>query len=178
MRFVVGTDLDTLIERERALAPGRAVAIVAQVAGALDAAHSRGLVHRDVKPGNILIAQEYGEERAYLTDFGLTKSVAAGAHLTRTGVVVGTLDYVAPEQVQGGAVDGRADTYALACVLFHAVTGAVPFERPGRRREDVGAHERPAAVGVGRLAARAGGARCGHPPRDGQASRGSLRVVG
>jgi len=131
MRFVVGTDLDTLIRREGRLAPDRAVAILTQVAGALDAAHSRGLVHRDVKPGNILIAEEYGEERAYLTDFGLTKSMATGAHLTRTGYVVGTLDYVAPEQVQGGTVDGRADTYALACVLYRAVTGTVPFDRPG-----------------------------------------------
>ncbi len=131
MRFVIGTDLDSLIQRGGALAPGRAVAIVAQVAGALDAAHSRGLVHRDVKPGNILIATEYGEERAYLTDFGLTKSVATGAHLTRTGYVVGTLDYVAPEQVQGESVDGRADTYALACVLYRAVTGHLPFDRPG-----------------------------------------------
>jgi predicted Ser/Thr protein kinase len=131
MRYVLGTDLDRLIKRERTLDPERAAAIIAQVAGALDAAHSRGLVHRDVKPGNILIAEEYGEERAYLTDFGLTKSVATGAHLTRTGYVVGTLDYVAPEQVQGRSVDGRADTYALACVLYRAVTGHVPFDRPG-----------------------------------------------
>ena len=131
MRFVIGTDLDSLIKREHVLAADRAAAIVAQVGGALDAAHSRGLVHRDVKPGNIMIAEEYGEERAYLTDFGLTKNVATGAHLTRTGYVVGTLDYVAPEQVQGGAVDGRADTYALACVLYRAVTGSVPFDRPG-----------------------------------------------
>ena len=73
-----GTDLDSLIAAERALAPERAVALVAQVANALDAAHSRGLIHRDVKPGNILIAEEYGQERAYLTDFGLTKNVATG----------------------------------------------------------------------------------------------------
>lgn len=131
MRFVLGTDLDTLIKRERVLDVARAVAIVAQIAAALDAAHSRGLVHRDVKPGNILIAEEYGEERAYLTDFGLTKRVATGAQLTRTGYVVGTLDYVAPEQVQGAAVDGRADTYALACVLYRSLTGGVPFDRPG-----------------------------------------------
>jgi len=131
MRYVLGTDLDSLIRSEGALAPERAAVIIAQVAGALDAAHTRGLVHRDVKPANILIAEEYGEERAYLTDFGLTKSVATGAHLTKTGYVVGTLDYVAPEQVQGGSVDSRADTYALACVLFHAVTGHVPFDRPG-----------------------------------------------
>ena len=131
MRYVIGTDLDSLIQREGALAQERAIAIVAQVGSALDAAHSRGLVHRDVKPANILIAEEYGEERAYLTDFGLTKNVATGAHLTRTGYVVGTLDYVAPEQVQGGSVDGRVDTYALACVLYRAVTGSVPFDRPG-----------------------------------------------
>ena len=130
MRFVVGTDMDSLILREHALAPERAVAIVAQVANALDAAHSQGLVHRDVKPGNILIAEEYGEERAYLTDFGLTKNVGTAAHLTKTGLVVGTLDYVAPEQVQGGEVDGRADTYALACVLYRALTGVIPFDRP------------------------------------------------
>ncbi len=130
MRFVVGTDLDSLIRRERALAPERAIRIIEQVAAALDAAHGRGLVHRDVKPGNILIAEEYGEERAYLTDFGLTKSTATAANLTRTGQMVGTLDYVAPEQVQGGTVDGRVDTYALACVLYQAVTGAIPFDRP------------------------------------------------
>ncbi len=130
MRYVVGTDMDSLIRRERVVTPERAVAIVAQVAGALDAAHSRGLVHRDVKPANILIAEEYGEERAYLTDFGLTKNLATDAQLTKTGQLVGTLDYVAPEQVQGRSVDGRADTYALACVLYRAVTGQVPFDRP------------------------------------------------
>ncbi len=129
MRFVEGTDLKSLIEGP-ALAPPRAAALVAQVANALDAAHSRGLIHRDVKPGNILIAQEYGQERAYLADFGLSKNLAAGTRLTRTGFMVGTLDYVAPEQVQGGNVDGRVDTYALACVLFEAVTKQIPFERP------------------------------------------------
>ena len=131
MRFVLGTDMDTLIEREQVLSPERATAIVAQVAGALDAAHSRGLVHRDVKPGNILVAEEYGEEHAYLTDFGLTKSSSTAAHLTRTGYMVGTIDYVAPEQMQGGSVDGRVDTYALACVLYRALTGRIPFERAG-----------------------------------------------
>ena len=129
MRFVEGTDLKSLIEGP-ALAPPRAAALVAQVANALDAAHSRGLIHRDVKPGNILIAQEYGQERAYLADFGLSKNLAAGTRLTRTGFMVGTLDYVAPEQVQGGNVDGRVDTYALACVLFEAVTKQIPFDRP------------------------------------------------
>jgi serine/threonine protein kinase len=131
MRLVVGSDLDSLIQREQALAPERAAAIVEQVASALDAAHGRGLVHRDVKPGNILIAEEYGQERAYLTDFGLTKNAGTAARLTKTGQMVGTLDYVAPEQVQGGAIDGRADSYALACVLYRAVTGRLPFDRPG-----------------------------------------------
>ena len=130
MRFVVGTDLQTTLAQERRLSPQRAAAIIVQVAGALDAAHDRGLVHRDVKPGNILISEEYGEERAYLTDFGLTKNTATEAHLTRTGHVVGTLDYIAPEQVEGHAVDGRADTYALACVMYRAVTGRIPFDRP------------------------------------------------
>jgi serine/threonine protein kinase len=130
MRFVEGTDLKSVIDQS-ALAAPRAAALVAQVANALDAAHSRGLIHRDVKPGNILIAQEYGQERAYLADFGLSKNLAAGTRLTRTGFMVGTLDYVAPEQVQGGNnVDGRVDTYALACVLFEAVTKQIPFDRP------------------------------------------------
>jgi predicted Ser/Thr protein kinase len=128
MRFVEGTDLGRLIAQGR-LDPPRAAALIAQVASALDAAHSRGLIHRDVKPGNVLIAQEYGQERAYLADFGLSKSLAAATRLTRTGFMVGTLDYVAPEQVQGGTVDGRVDTYALACVLFEAVTGQIPFDR-------------------------------------------------
>ena len=145
MRFVQGTDLKSLIDQS-ALAPPRAAAIVAQVANALDAAHGRGLIHRDVKPGNILIAQEYGQERAYLTDFGLSKKLAAGTRLTRTGFMVGTLDYVAPEQVQGGDVDGRVDTYALACVLFESVTKQVPFERPDEAGEGMGAHERTSAV--------------------------------
>lgn len=130
MRYLVGTDLDSLIRRERVLTPERAAALLVQVGSALDAAHHRGLVHRDVKPANILIAEEYGEERAYLTDFGLTKSTASDDHLTRTGYMVGTLDFVAPEQVQGGQVDGRADTYSLACVMYEAVTGSVPFDRP------------------------------------------------
>ncbi len=128
MRFVEGTDLGSLIA-QGPLDPPRAAALIAQVGSALDAAHSRGLIHRDVKPGNVLIAEEYGQERAYLADFGLSKALAAATKLTRTGFMVGTLDYVAPEQVQGGAVDGRVDTYALACVLFEAVTGQIPFDR-------------------------------------------------
>ena len=128
MRFVPGTDLRALISRER-LEPARAVEIVGQVAAALDAAHRRGLVHRDVKPANILISTEGGVEHVYLTDFGLTKRTTAQSALTQVGMFVGTLDYVAPEQIRGEATDARADVYALGCVLYHALTGAVPFAR-------------------------------------------------
>ncbi len=131
MRYVEGTDLRRLIDAQGPVAPARAAALVSQIAGALDAAHERGLVHRDVKPANILVAREGGQEHAYLTDFGLTKNAASGAGLTQTGQWVGTLDYVAPEQVRGGSVDGRADVYALACVLYELLTGAVPYDREG-----------------------------------------------
>jgi uncharacterized RDD family membrane protein YckC len=129
MRFVDGTDLRELIRGAGALAPARVAAIVGQVAQALDAAHERGLVHRDVKPGNVLIADRGGSEHVYLTDFGLTKRSASDSALTGTGQWVGTLDYVAPEQIEGRRVDGRTDVYALGCVLFEALTGGVPFER-------------------------------------------------
>jgi DNA-binding beta-propeller fold protein YncE len=128
MRFVPGTDLRALIARER-LEPARAVAIIGQVAAALDAAHRRGLVHRDVKPANVLITTEGGTEHVYLTDFGLTRRTAAHSALTETGMFVGTLDYVPPEQIRGEATDARADVYALGCVLYHALTGTVPFDR-------------------------------------------------
>ena len=129
MRYVEGTDLGALLAEGRPLAPDRAVAIVAQVAGALDAAHARGLVHRDVKPTNVLIANRVGGEHAFLTDFGLTKHREAEEGLTRPGFAMGTADYMAPEQARGDAVDGRADVYALACLLFKTLTGAAPFVR-------------------------------------------------
>jgi serine/threonine protein kinase/uncharacterized RDD family membrane protein YckC len=129
MRFVDGTDLRELLQRAGALSPLRVAAIVAQIARALDAAHASGLVHRDVKPGNVLIADRGGGEHVYLTDFGLTKRSASDSALTGTGQWVGTLDYVAPEQIEGRRVDGRTDVYALGCVLFEALTGHVPFER-------------------------------------------------
>jgi DNA-binding NarL/FixJ family response regulator len=131
MRFIEGTDLGELMRSEGRLDPDRAVALVGQVAGALDAAHRRGFVHRDVKPTNILIAARDGGEHAFLTDFGLSKPVAAAADgLTKPGFVMGTADYMAPEHARGADVDGRSDVYALACVLFHALAGAVVFERP------------------------------------------------
>jgi hypothetical protein len=129
MRYVNGPDLGALIAEERRLSPARAAQIVAQVAAALDAAHGKGLVHRDVKPANVLLAGEGGEEHAYLTDFGLTKRTSSQSGLTGTGVFVGTVDYVAPEQVRGERLDARADVYALGCLLFHALTGEVPYPR-------------------------------------------------
>ena len=128
MRYVEGTDLRDLIRREGELSPAHAVRVVAQVAAALDAAHRRGLVHRDVKPGNVLIAED-GEEHVYLTDFGLTKRTASVGGMTQTGQFVGTVDYSAPEQIKGEHADARTDVYALGCVLFQALSGRVPFER-------------------------------------------------
>jgi YVTN family beta-propeller protein len=130
MRHVDGIDLAALLEREGPLAPGQALAVCGQVAAALDAAHARGLVHRDVKPANVLLAVEDGAvAHAWLADFGLTRRVGGARGLTVSGQVLGTIDYVAPEQVEGGHVDGRADQYALGCVLFECLTGLVPFRR-------------------------------------------------
>jgi ABC-type branched-subunit amino acid transport system substrate-binding protein/DNA-binding beta-propeller fold protein YncE/predicted Ser/Thr protein kinase len=142
MRYVEGEDLKTLLQREGTLAPERALAILSQVAEALDAAHERGLVHRDVKPGNVLLD---GREHAYLTDFGLTKQL--GGASTETGQLVGTFDYLAPEQIRGEAVDARTDCYALACVLYECLAGSPPFRRP-TEAEVLWAHmqEQPPAV--------------------------------
>jgi tRNA A-37 threonylcarbamoyl transferase component Bud32 len=133
MRYVQGDDLGKVIRSTGAIEPWRTLAIVAQVAAALDVAHAEGLVHRDVKPGNILLTHDRGTgmERAFLSDFGLTKRVAStGGGLTRSGQFVGTVDYVAPEQILGEPVDGRTDVYSLGCVLFHCLRGSPPFARP------------------------------------------------
>lgn len=129
MRYVDGTDLRAILRDERRLDPVRALRFVGHVAGALDDAHRRGLVHRDVKPGNVLVAWRDEEEQAYLADFGLTKERAVASDLTATGLAIGTADYIAPEQAQGRELDGRADTYALACVLYLCLSGAVPYQR-------------------------------------------------
>jgi serine/threonine-protein kinase len=129
MRYVEGTDLREIIQREGRLDVRRAASIVAQTASALDAAHARDLVHRDVKPANVLIAGAPPHEHAYLTDFGLTKHIASDSALTETGQWVGTLDFVAPEQIMGEAVDGRADVYSLGCVLYEALVGQPPYPR-------------------------------------------------
>ena len=125
MRFVAGEDLRRRIRREGRIAPAEAAQIVAQIGAALDAAHAAGIVHRDVKPANVLLD---GDGHAYLTDFGLTTSATSNAGLT-SGGWVGTAGYAAPEQIRGGQVDARTDVYALGCVLFHALTGDVPFPR-------------------------------------------------
>jgi streptogramin lyase len=128
MRWVQGTDLRALLTAENGLDWGRAARIVAQVADALDAAHERDLVHRDVKPTNILIEERRGTEHAYLTDFGIARTPESDT-LTRTGQWVGTLDYAAPEQIQGDRADARSDVYSLGCVLYQALTGSVPYPR-------------------------------------------------
>jgi ABC-type branched-subunit amino acid transport system substrate-binding protein len=142
MRFVEGSDLRTILEREEKLPPERALPLLAEVADALDAAHRRALVHRDVKPANVLLDED---GHAYLTDFGITKQV--GGDSTDTGRVVGTLDYVAPEQIRGDPVDGGADVYALGCVLYECLAGAPPFRR-ATEAETLWAHmqEQPAPL--------------------------------
>jgi Tol biopolymer transport system component len=131
MRYVEGTDLARVLGAEGDLDPARAIAILRQVAEALDEAHRNGLVHRDVKPANILIAGPTATrtgERAYLTDFGLVKP-AADPSLTGGGMFIGTRDYVAPELLMSNDADARADQYGLTCVLFQTLTGSVPFPR-------------------------------------------------
>ncbi len=123
-RFVDGTDLRALLE-DGPLAPGRALGLVGSVADALDAAHARGLVHGDVKPGNVLVD---AADHCYLCDFGLTTQLADGG-TTASGRLAGSLDYLAPEQIRHGDVDDRADQYALACVLYELLSGAAPFRR-------------------------------------------------
>jgi DNA-binding beta-propeller fold protein YncE len=118
MRYVAGDDVRSLVRREGPLEASRAAHIVAQTGSALDAAHAAGLVHRDIKPANVLLGPE---DHVYLTDFGLTKP----------GHWVGTLDYVAPEQIRGERVDARADVYALGCLLYYTLTGEVPYKREG-----------------------------------------------
>jgi hypothetical protein len=130
MRFVAGSDLSKCLEREGRLGPERAVALIAQVANGLDAIHAAGLVHRDVKPANVLLSGDEADH-AYITDFGVARNVSTQSGLTQTGRFVGTLDYVAPEQISGAAIDARVDVYALGCLLFKLLTGEVPFPREG-----------------------------------------------
>lgn len=129
MRYVEGSDLRQLLRNEGRLEPHRAVELVEQIAQGLDAAHRIGLIHRDVKPGNILVAGEPGAEHAYVCDFGIARHVSSISSLTGDRGFVGTIDYVPPEQIQGGAISGRADVYSLGCILFECLAGARPFDR-------------------------------------------------
>ena len=133
MRYVEGSDLKTVLRREGALGLERSVDILAQLARALDAAHSRGLVHRDVKPGNVLVVPSEEQQEAahiYLTDFGLTKPASSEASMTDSGAFLGTVEYAAPEQIEGAQVDARTDVYGLGCVFYECLTGKVPFAGP------------------------------------------------
>src|SRR5262245_26594357 len=134
-RFVDGTDMRAVLD-DGPLAPERALALVGQVADALDAAHARGLVHRDVKPGNVLVD---AADHCYLCDFGLTTRLGGADGTTATGRLAGSLDYLAPEQIRQGTVDGRTDQYALACVLYELLSGAPPFRR-GTEAQTLWAH--------------------------------------
>jgi serine/threonine protein kinase len=132
MRFVEGADLKVLLKRRGTLPVGEAMWLFGQVGAALDSAHAAGLVHRDVKPANILVAPaagSKGRDHVYLSDFGLTKRASSLTGVTATGIVVGTMDYVAPEQIGGKPVDARTDVYALGCVVYQTLTGKVPFIR-------------------------------------------------
>jgi serine/threonine protein kinase len=145
LRYVEGTDLAGLIRDEGPLPAARLVHLLSQIASALDVAHANGLVHRDVKPGNILVG---AGDQAYLSDFGLTKRRGGESRLTRTGQFIGTLDYVAPEMIEGHELTGAGDQYSLACVAFEALTGEPPY----RRASDAATlyahlHEAPASLG-------------------------------
>jgi len=129
MAYVDGVDLRELLRREGRLEAQRAVDLIAQVAEALDAAHAAGLIHRDVKPGNILVSSNGDGEHAYVCDFGVARHVSSVSSLTGERGFVGTIDYVPPEQIEGGTIDGRADEYSLGCVLFECLAGERPFDR-------------------------------------------------
>ena len=126
MRYVDGSDLAQLLRREGPLEPSRAIELVGQLAEALDAAHARGLIHRDVKPSNVLVAREGPREHVYLADFGLTQTSGPDS-VTASGQVVGTVAYMAPEVIRGEQPGAAADVYALGCVLFECLAGEVPF---------------------------------------------------
>lgn len=130
MRYVDGGDVGSLIARTGPMSPERVLAIISAVASCLDAAHAAGLVHRDIKPANLLLDVRPGQpDHVYLSDFGLSKGLSAQSSLTATGQFLGTLDYIAPEQIEGKQVDGRVDQYALACSTFEMLAGQPPFAR-------------------------------------------------
>ena len=141
MRYVAGSDLKSMIRQEGPISLRRAADIISQVARGLSVAHERGLVHRDIKPANILTERAGGTgetvDHAYLADFGLMKHQVSRSGLTDTGQFLGTVDYVAPEQVEGRQTDHRADVYSLGCVLYECLTGSVPYPRDSDVRPDL-----------------------------------------
>ena len=151
MRYVEGTDLGKLLREGGALDPRRAIALLEQVADGLDAAHEKGLVHRDIKPSNVLVSRAAGKEHAYLADFGLTKRTGSLSGVSAAGDVVGTLEYVAPEQITGEEVGPAADLYSLGCVLYECLTGQSPFPArptsPSSGRTSTSRRRRRAASG-------------------------------
>ena len=128
MRLVDGADLSTVVHEHGALPLPRVLRIARQIGSALDAAHAHGLVHRDIKPGNVLLTGTDEDEHVYLTDFGLARESASDEQLTGTGEWIGTADYIAPEQIAGGLVSARTDIYSLGCVLYELLTGRVPYD--------------------------------------------------
>ena len=146
MRYVRGVDLRKVLDKDGPMEPSKAVRIVSEVAAALDAAHESGLVHRDVKPANILLGHSPEGERAYLSDFGLTKDASSQSAVTAAGQFVGTLDYIAPEQLEHGKVDARTDIYALGCVLYELVTNRIPYD--GTELQKMWAHANQAPPSV------------------------------
>jgi len=129
MQHIEGPDLRAVLRDEGRLEPPRAIDLVAQVAEALDVAHEAWLVHRDVKPGNVLVVARPDGEHAYVCDFGLARHISTASSLTTDRGMIGTIDYIPPEQVEGGSIDGRADVYSLGCVLYECLTGSRPFDR-------------------------------------------------
>ena len=145
MRYVPGRDLGRMVDADGPLPPEEAARLIAQVADGLDAVHAAGLVHRDVKPHNVIVGED-GD--AYLADFGLAKAMGATTGLTATGQVIGTVDYMAPEQIEAQRVDARTDVYALGGVLYHAITGKVPYaERESSAKMWAHVNEPPPSAG-------------------------------
>jgi serine/threonine-protein kinase len=154
MRYVPGDDLRTVLDRDRSRGVGLEAAsrLAVQLGSALDHAHAQGLVHRDVKPGNVLVAGTPDQPHYYLTDFGLAREAASVSGLTNTGQWMGTIDYVAPEQFNGGLISARTDIYAMGCLLFELTTGAVPY--PGSVMQTLFAHATEPFPSVGAAAGR------------------------
>ncbi len=132
LRFVDGPDLRRLLQDDGPLGAAEAVAILTQVGNALDAAHDRGLIHRDVKPANVLLERHGSGWHAFLADFGLAKPNAEASEQTLPGEMLGTVDYMAPEQIEGGQLDRRADVYSFGCMVYRCLTGEPPYKRETR----------------------------------------------